>query len=331
MPLPITKGQFNRLGDRLIAGKSPSQADQDELQTVLTAYQAVLEQVKAHLRDLGFAPGDRVKTTPTILDKLRRIRGMELSRVQDLAGARITVRNLAAQDGAAAKISEFYAAQGCPWRQVDRRTDPRFGYRAVHLVVNIEELPVEIQIRTELQDSWAQIVERLADRWGRGIRYGEDPENPEGIVRSGESVYSRREFMTSLMTLSDLIWSAEQGRRLLDSSHELLRELDSIWDGFLRLPEPDPSLLASKIPPDLALSAGTRTLLNACAEELDAEAREALDAGADMTVAQLRHLIGIAIGFVRRNDRVLSAKLADDEQRLRDTLQLVADATDEGE
>lgn len=330
MPLPITRGQFNRLGERLIAGESPSQADKDELDTVLIAYQAVLEQVKAHLRDLGFAPGDRVKTTPTILDKLRRIQGMGLSRVQDLAGARITVRNLAAQDDAAKKISEFYASQGCPWRQVDRRTDPRFGYRAVHLVVTIEELPVEIQIRTELQNSWAQIVERLADRWGRGIRYGEDPENPERIVRSGESVYSRREFVTELMTLSDAIWSVERSRRALDRSQELLAELDSIWDEFLRLSEPDPALLASKIPPAMAPSAELSTMLDTHAEELDAEATEALAAGADMTVAQMRHLIKITIGVVKRDNSVLSAQVADDEQRLRDTLQLVANATDEG-
>jgi len=331
MPLPITKGQFNRLGDRLIAGESPSQADLDELETVLTAYQAVLEQVKAHLRDLGFAPGDRVKTTPTMLDKLRRIPGMELSRVQDLAGARITVRNLAAQDEAAKKISEFYAAQGCPWREVNRRTDPRFGYRAVHLVVSIEAIPVEIQIRTELQNSWAQIVERLADRWGRGIRYGEDPENPEGIVRSGQSVDSRRGFLTTLMTLSDLIWTVEQSRRALDSSQELLRGLDSIWDGILRLTEPNPSLLASKISPTMALSPGTMAVLNARAEALDAEAREALDAGANMTVAQMRRLTEIAIGFVKDDASVVSVRVAEEEQQLRDMLKSVADATDEGE
>lgn len=207
----------------------------------------------------------------------------------------------------------------------------RIGYRAVHLVVSIEAIPVEIQIRTELQNSWAQIVERLADRWGRGIRYGEDPENPEGIVRSGQSVYSRREFLTTLMTLSDLIWTVEQSRRALDSTQELLRGLDSIWDEILRLTEPDPSLLASKISPTMAPSPTTMEVLNARAEELDAEAREALDAGADMTVAQMRRLIEIATGFVKDDASVLSARVAEEEQQLRDMLKSVADATDEGE
>ena len=56
MPLPLTKGELNRLGDRLIASKTPSAADLDVLAIALGAYQDVLERVKAHLRDLGFAP-----------------------------------------------------------------------------------------------------------------------------------------------------------------------------------------------------------------------------------------------------------------------------------
>ena len=91
MPAPVTKGELNRLGDRLIESQEPSEADLVELAPVLAYYQDLLERVKGHLRDLGFAPTGRVKTITTMLDKLRRTRGMELSRMQDVAGAR-TVR-----------------------------------------------------------------------------------------------------------------------------------------------------------------------------------------------------------------------------------------------
>jgi ppGpp synthetase/RelA/SpoT-type nucleotidyltranferase len=185
MPLPMAKGELNRLGDRLIASKTPSAADLDILAVALGAYQDVLERVKAHLRNLGLAPSGRVKTTTTMTDKLRRTPGMQLSRVQDLAGARIVVRDLSAQDEVRDRIIQFYVSQDCKYREVDRRKDPRFGYKAVHLVVQLDEIPVEIQIRTELQDTWAQIVERLADRWGRGIRYGQDPEDPEACGAFG--------------------------------------------------------------------------------------------------------------------------------------------------
>jgi ppGpp synthetase/RelA/SpoT-type nucleotidyltranferase len=37
---------------------------------------------------------------------------------------------------------------------------------------------VEIQLRTGLQDLWAQVFERFSDIAGRGIRYGDVPDNP---------------------------------------------------------------------------------------------------------------------------------------------------------
>ena len=50
---------------------------------------------------------------------------------------------------------------GCTCKTpIDRRKNPTYGYRAVHVIVYWDGIPVEIQIRTELQDTWAQIVER---------------------------------------------------------------------------------------------------------------------------------------------------------------------------
>lgn len=330
MPLPVTKRQFDRLGDRLIADERPSEADLADLETALAAYQEVLEQVKVHLRDLGFAATPRVKTTTTMTDKLRRTPGMDLSRMQDIAGARITVRNLAAQDQAKDKISEFYAARGCRCREIDRRIDPRFGYRAVHLVVHVDELPVEIQIRSELQDSWAQIVERLGDRWGRGIRYGQDPENPEGIVRSGENVFTRRKLLEILMILSDTILSVEQARRALDSIKQVLVELDSELQELQSGATPE--LLTSNVSLDLDAELSVSVAaLTARSQELDAEAREllAIPAG-NLTKAQMRRIIEINLGFVRRDSGALTEQVAATERRLRAILQLVAGATDEG-
>jgi ppGpp synthetase/RelA/SpoT-type nucleotidyltranferase len=137
-----------------------------------------------------------------MVDKLRGTRGMELSRMQDVAGARIVVGDLSEQDEARDKIVGFYEDQGCACRVVDRREDPRFGYKAVHVIVQIDGMPLEIQIRTELQDAWAQIVERTADRWGRGIRYGEDPLNPDAKVRSGHLETTRRGAVETLMELT---------------------------------------------------------------------------------------------------------------------------------
>jgi ppGpp synthetase/RelA/SpoT-type nucleotidyltranferase len=52
-------------------------------------------------------------------------------------------------------------------KKVDRRKRPSHGYRAVHLIVSVERRVVEIQVRTAMQDLWAQAMERLADKVGR--------------------------------------------------------------------------------------------------------------------------------------------------------------------
>src|SRR6185312_32792 len=44
-------------------------------------------------------------------------------------------------------------------------------------IVFIRSLQVEIQVRTQLQHQWAELYEKLADKIGRGIRYGEAPEH----------------------------------------------------------------------------------------------------------------------------------------------------------
>jgi ppGpp synthetase/RelA/SpoT-type nucleotidyltranferase len=327
MPLPVTKGELNRLGDRLVATETPSEADLKNLEVVLAAYQEVLERVKADLRALGFAPGGRLKTTKTMTDKLRRTHGMELSRVQDLAGARIVVDDIPAQDAARAKIGEFYARQGCPLREVDRRKDPRFGYRAVHLIVSIDAMPAEIQIRTELQDTWAQIFERLADRWGRGIRYGQDPENPEGVVRSGDIVTSRRGIIANLMGLSDGIAGLEGNwADIVD----LQRSLDMLANLFEHLEIGDWGM--EKIGVDVwpQHAAIAESLAALPESELDPETQALLEAGNDITRAQMLRMAEILYRVVSRRVSRLAAQVRSREEEVRDILQVVASATDEG-
>jgi hypothetical protein len=82
----MTKGEFNRLGDRLIAHERPSESDLAQLRAVLGVYQEVLGQVKDHLHSLGFAPTDRVKTTTTMTDKYAGHMGWNLAAYRTLLG-----------------------------------------------------------------------------------------------------------------------------------------------------------------------------------------------------------------------------------------------------
>jgi hypothetical protein len=200
----------------------------------------------------------------------------------------------------------------------------------VHLVVRIDEMPVEIQIRTELQDTWAQIVERLGDRWGRGIRYGQDPENPEGVVRSGEFVVSRREALALLMTLSDAISAVEEARQQVEADQDaLMKAAVMIREDLYSVAAPE--RLQKKIPAEMApVQRSLVELLAKCPGELDAESRGLLEAGSDVTQAELMRMVEICADLLSRRTADRAARLRSDERRLRDILQLIVGATDEG-
>lgn len=228
----MSKGALDRLGERLALHGQIPEDDTEEFAAVADAYQDTLDQVEQHLADLGFAASTRVKTTGVLIEKLRR-ESSRLSQVQDLAGARIVLGDRRQQNEAVERIKLAFD-QLCPksCKVKDRREDPSHGYRAVHVIAFLDGIPVEIQVRTELQDVWAQILERLADQWGRGIRYGDAPENPEVLVRLGDGEISRRELLKELGKLSELINIQEQARLVAYGVEERCRSLEQRLSGI---------------------------------------------------------------------------------------------------
>ncbi|WP_158499182.1 MULTISPECIES: RelA/SpoT domain-containing protein [Micromonospora] len=222
MPLPLSKTQINKLGLRLGADDNPSHGDLTKLQDLIRYYQTILDNVKADLDGLGFGEAtSRVKTQRTLIEKLRREKKMELARVQDFAGARLVLDgNRNHQDEVVEKIVECFSGLTKAPRVVDRRSDPSHGYRAVHVIVYPEDIQVEIQVRTDTQNSWAQVMESLADRWGRSIRYGGNPEDSNKLVQSVLPPTTRAGFMRHLLNLSDLIDDAEKMETLLDVARQ---------------------------------------------------------------------------------------------------------------
>lgn len=193
------------------------------------AYQVVLDEVRQRLVGLGLEATTRVKTIGTLIDKLRREQRMELSRLQDLAGARIVIDGGREDQDRVTEliVAAFRDAPKTP-KVVDRRTDPRYGYRAVHVIAFPDGVPVEIQVRTQFQDSWAQIVESLGDRWGRAIRYGGQPDDPykTAIAMDGGAL-TRAAVWARLQVLSEMIATLEESRRSLDRNHQMLRQIEA--------------------------------------------------------------------------------------------------------
>ena len=107
------------------------------------------------------------KSTPSIVAKLIRQPTSRLTQIQDIAGLRVIVKDYAEQDTLRDKVKGLYP--DC--KIYDRREKPSFGYRAVHLVIKIEERLVELQIRTEFQHAWGQVSEKYADIAGHAVKY----------------------------------------------------------------------------------------------------------------------------------------------------------------
>lgn len=184
-PLPLSRSQIEKLGKRLVAGERPDPADLLLLNELQIAYRDVLtdavERVEAAV---PYSASSRVKTQGTTLDKLRLNGGSWLSSIQDLAGMRIVADvTRDEQDRIVQRLVDLFLDAPKPSRVIDRRASPSSGYRAVHVVVFPHGVQVEIQVRTRLQHQWAEMFERLADRLGRGIRYGQAP-----VLRGHESI-----------------------------------------------------------------------------------------------------------------------------------------------
>jgi ppGpp synthetase/RelA/SpoT-type nucleotidyltranferase len=203
----LSRSQIDKLGRRLrrAGPNNLSDEDRDLLEVLLASYAPVLSAVHEQLtKAVGLPVTPRLKTTGTLVEKLQRNPNMALSRMQDIAGARLVAEmNWTEQDQLVARIAELF-----PGAQVtDRRAMPSYGYRAVHVIVEVDQWFVEIQVRTALQNLWAQVFERLADRWGRGIRYGDPPIDPDLEVVRG---FTRRKIVELMMRESERAHKLEE-------------------------------------------------------------------------------------------------------------------------
>ncbi len=163
-----SKTQIDQLGNRLRKGEA-SDEDVRLLEDYRLSFAEAYEEVIASIqRAVQLAPTGRpAKLTSSIIAKLRREK-TRLSRMQDIAGCRVVVRDVLAQD----QVGERLRGELAGAKVIDRRKQPSNGYRAVHLIATARNKLIEIQVRTELQHLWAQLSEKLADAGDPAIKYG---------------------------------------------------------------------------------------------------------------------------------------------------------------
>lgn len=221
MPLPFTKSQIERLGERLIASTPPEQAAVDQLHELLVAYDAALSDCVGIVQgELAVETTSRVKNTGSILEKLVRQGGSWLKSIQDLAGMRIVnVFNRADQDRLVEQIVELFSQASRQPKIIDRRQAPSSGYRAVHVIIFHDGMLVEVQVRTRWQHAWAEMFEKMADRFGRGIRYGEQPDHWRDELSFVDLPERQRELANELYQASYAVRTAMVESALTIHSH----------------------------------------------------------------------------------------------------------------
>lgn len=168
MATELSKTQIDQLGERLKKGET-SEIDLRRLNeyrhSFAQAYEIVIGTIQKHL--LWRPTGRLAKTTKSITEKLRREK-IRLTQIQDIAGCRLIVPHITAQEEVVQSLSSLFEESTL----VDRRKGTSHGYRAVHIIVKSLNKRVEIQVRTELQHLWAEFSEKLSDTVDPAIKYG---------------------------------------------------------------------------------------------------------------------------------------------------------------
>ena len=175
MALP-SKGELDRAGLRLKESESPPDED-------LNLYNAYRTSFAPHLRNLvktivsaidddaEISMDTRLKQPKSVIAKLRRHQ-TKLSTIEDIGGCRIIVETMLDARSVVDVLSDSLDVV----RKRDYWDGLHDGYRACHLIARLSERHrVEIQVRTEIQNEWANLSEDLFHRVDPEIKYGGGP------------------------------------------------------------------------------------------------------------------------------------------------------------
>lgn len=270
----------------------PGSLDRDQTKAVYErlrpVYEAALQEqhrrVRALLEGHGYAPTvkSRVKRFEAYFDKLVRVgrqqQGQEV-RLTDVLGLRIICPFLEDLEAVERLLDREFEVVELE-RKGSQHSFREFGYDSVHLLIRVDPVllgeglphtePVcEIQLRTILQDAWAEVEHELI--------YKSD------ISLPNESIKRKLASLNASLTLSDLIF-----QEIRDYQKEI-RELDRKRRQTLEVPQQGAHCITICSPPstaqpeqdylspELLCAGGQRKLERAMLEALDAHSRGDLE------------------------------------------------------
>ena len=122
----------------------------------------------------------RLKRMPSIVGKLKRLRRLRLSQIQDIGGCRVVVPEAGDAYNVAASLADSNIRHRL-LHSANYIAEPRrSGYRSLHLVYQYrtdrkpecDGLKIEIQLRSRLQHQWATAVETVGTFIGDELKSG---------------------------------------------------------------------------------------------------------------------------------------------------------------
>lgn len=159
----------------------------------------------------------RLKRTASIEKKLKRFSRMKLRNIQDIAGCRSIL-------GSTKKVNQVKRAliKRSDFKVTDYIKKPKNdGYRGIHLVGKFldkeknSQFPVEIQLRTKIQHSWATAVEIVDLFTGQALKSNDGSEDWLSFFRNISHEFSKLEGVNNI----DVPESHKESLRLLDKLH----------------------------------------------------------------------------------------------------------------
>ncbi|GAA4762749.1 RelA/SpoT domain-containing protein [Microbacterium gilvum] len=195
----VSKSEINRCGDYLATlyrilddGDDERLEEHFDRETYLRATGVVDDFRAAHQRPLSITSvglrqfyqsqlgrypvvSQRLKRLPRIIRKLSNMGNSNLARLEDVGGTRAVVRDLDEQRRLCDHIERRWGDR--IKRHRDYVGDPKAtGYRARHFVIEKSERRIEIQVRTRLQQRWANAIEAADSRFNLALKDGRGPQ-----------------------------------------------------------------------------------------------------------------------------------------------------------
>jgi len=120
----------------------------------------------------------RLKRTPSIINKLKRFPSMKLDRMQDIGGCRAIVSNIEQVYKLRDSIIKGFSNHNLKKEYDYIKQIKESGYMGIHLIYQFQNQNkkhfnthlIEIQLRTKLQHAWATSVEILGTYYGESFK-----------------------------------------------------------------------------------------------------------------------------------------------------------------